>query len=174
MSLPTAILSGVAAAVSLNVMHECTRKTMPDAPRLDLVGMRALAKGVCALGGTPPEHLRAVTMAGDLASNALYYSAVALGGPERALTIGAVMGAAAGVGALALPGPLGLGSSAVNRTPQTQVMAAGMYFAAGLLAALVYRTITKSDEPGEEYLRRVAEAPRQTREVASRPALFEV
>ncbi len=143
MSATAAVLSGVAGAVSLNLMHECTRVSMPHPPRVDIVGMRAVAKIARATGHEPPQELRKTAMAGDLVANSLYYGLVGLGGRRNALAIGAVGGLAAGIGALLLSPTLGVGDAEVNRTRGTQVMTAGMYFAAGLIAGAVYRSVSR-------------------------------
>src|SRR5689334_12102213 len=75
-----ALLSGAAGAISLNLMHECTRKTMPHPPRVDIVGMRAVASIARATGHEPPSHLRNTALVGDLAANTLYYSLAGLAG----------------------------------------------------------------------------------------------
>jgi hypothetical protein len=136
-----AFVSGAAGAVCLNLMHECARKSVPDAPRVDIVGMRAVERISAAAGVAPPEHLRTVTFAGDVAANSLYYSAVGFAGPEHGLAVGAGLGVAAGLGAVLLPRPMGLGDAEVNRTPATTVMTAGMYLAAGLIAGALYRVM---------------------------------
>jgi hypothetical protein len=150
-NLAKAVLSGAVAAVALTATHEIIRRRVPNAPRLDVLGMRALSRSAQAMGADPPEQLRAAAMAGDILANTAYYSLAGSAGPERAIPIGASLGAIAGVGVLALPGPMGLGSEETNRTPATQAMAAGLYFGAGLVAGCVYRLLacdrTASDEP---------------------------
>jgi hypothetical protein len=106
--------------------------------------MRAIAKAASAAGTAPPEHLRAWTMAGDLASNALYYSAVGLA-PNAPLLAGAVAGVVAAAGLLCLPGPLGLGTDAVNRSRETEIMGASMYIIAGLVAGCTYQWLSRRD-----------------------------
>jgi hypothetical protein len=139
MNVLASVMSGVAGAISLNLMHECTRTTMPHPPRVDIVGMRAVAKIARASGHEPPRELRKTALAGDLVANSAYYGLVGVGGRENAVMVGAVGGLAAGIGALLLSPALHVGDAEVNRTPGTQVMAAGMYFAAGLIAGAVYR-----------------------------------
>jgi hypothetical protein len=141
MSTTAAVLSGIAGAVSLNLMHECTRKTVPHAPRVDIVGMRAVAKIARAVGAEPPTELRKTALAGDLVANSIYYAGVAFGGKRNAVLIGAVGGLAAGIGALLLSPPMGVGDAEVNRTTPTQVMTAGLYLGAGLIAGAVYRSL---------------------------------
>src|SRR4051812_15813848 len=61
-------------------------------------------------------------LGGDLLANGVYYSLVGAGGSEGALRRGALLGLLAGLGAVALPAPLGLGSEPSKRTPATQLM----------------------------------------------------
>ena len=82
-------IAGVAAAVAVNVAHEIVRRILPAAPRMDIVGMRALARTRSALGLRPSEHLRAQTLAADLLANSFYYSLVFTARPDRALSAGA-------------------------------------------------------------------------------------
>jgi hypothetical protein len=78
-------------------------------------------------------------LAGDLALNSLYYSLVGVGDREGAFQRGVLLGLAAGVGAVALPGPLGLGTGPSARTPATQAMTVAWYLVGGLAAAAAYR-----------------------------------
>ena len=132
--LPQALLSGLAGAVLLTVLHETVRQLRPaDAPRMDVLGIRGLRK---LLGHAPqPDHETAygLTLLGDIVSNGLYYSLVGTG--RGAWARGTALGVAAGVGAVVLPGPLGLGEAPSNRTPQTQLMTIAWYLAGGLAAA---------------------------------------
>jgi hypothetical protein len=66
---------------------------------------------------------------------------VGVGRPQGALLRGAALGLAAGLGAVFLPGPLGLGEAPSNRTPATTAMTIGWYLIGGLAAALAYRTM---------------------------------
>ena len=144
-STGAALLAGAAGAVSLNLMHECARVTVPNSPRVDVIGMRALAAITRWLGSEPPEHLRTATFGADLLANSAYYSAVGLKGTDDSMLLGGALGLAAGVGAVLLPGPMGLGDAEVNRTPQTQAMTVGMYLAAGIVAGAVYRLTAGRD-----------------------------
>ena len=55
-------------------------------------------------------------MVGDVLSNGLYYSLV--GGGRHTVRRGLLLGLAAGVGGVALPGPMGLGEAPSGRTPK--------------------------------------------------------
>src|SRR4051812_22056230 len=141
--LTTALLSGLAGAAALTVLHETVRRVRSDAPRMDTLGRRAIAKGLEAAGlETPPEdQLQAVALGGDVVANTLYYSLACLGKPS--LARGAVLGAAAGLGALFLAPLMGLGSRPGARTPQTAAMAVAWYTAGGLAASATHRALAE-------------------------------
>lgn len=138
MKLQDALLAGTAGAVVLNLLHEAARRVVPDAPRVDLVGRRALVRGLDAAGAVPPDErtLYGATLAGDVVSNALYYGLVGLGPRTGRRRRGLLLGLAAGVGAAVLPPHLGLGEAAVRRSPATAAMTVAWYTAGGLAAAV--------------------------------------
>jgi hypothetical protein len=138
-----ALGSGLAGACALTAVHETARHNLEDAPRMDVLGMRGIAKSMRKLGQEPPsgERLHQLALGGDIVSNALYYSLVAVGKPEGVWLRGALLGLAAGVGALLLPGPLGLGNEPGARTPSTKAMTVGWYLLGGLAAATAYRLL---------------------------------
>lgn len=140
-----ATASGLIGACVLTLIHESARQVIPKAPRMDILGMRAIAKSMRLLNQEPPpgEQLHNVTLMGDIISNALYYSMVGIGKPEKALLRGTVLGLAAGVGAVVLPEPLGLGNAPSARTLETKAMTVSWYTAGGIAAALAYRLLTK-------------------------------
>src|SRR5215218_2310300 len=109
--LRDALAAGAAGALALTAVHQLARRRVPYAPRMDVLGMRAIARGAHCAGRRPPtgRALYRATLAGDLISNTAYYSVVALGG-RHALRAGAGLGIAAGVGALVLPPLIGLGN----------------------------------------------------------------
>lgn len=140
-----ALGSGLAGAVALTLVHEAARRVIDDAPRMDVLGMRALAKTMRAVDVEPPVALHEAALAGDLVSNSLYYSLVGLGGREQALRNGAALGLAAGLGAIILPEPLGLGRQPTERAPRTQLMTIGWYLAGGLTAAAAFRLLSAEE-----------------------------
>jgi hypothetical protein len=114
---------------------------------MDVIGMRALSRTVRALGGRPArgDRLYRQTLWSDLVSNALYYSLAA--GPGRRPTgRGLLLGAAAGVGAAALPPLLGLGRSPGAKWPATPLLTVALYTAGGLVAAAAGRALGRCDE----------------------------
>ncbi|UYZ61883.1 hypothetical protein [Hymenobacter weizhouensis] len=146
-SIWRALGAGLAGAVALNVVHETVRRLRPhDAPRMDVLGMRGLRK-LLGLAQAPQPDTRtayALTLAGDLLSNGLYYSLVGTG--RSAWARGTVLGLAAGIGGVVLPGPLGLGEAPSNRTPQTQAMTVAWYLLGGVVAAAVARAGSRNQE----------------------------
>lgn len=137
--LQTAMLAGLAGACTVTLIHETMRRLDPDAPRMDVLGMRAIAKMMRAADLTPPpeDKLFGLTLAGDIVSNAAYYSLI--GGGKNAWVRGGLLGLAAGVGGVVLPGPLGLGTAPSNRTTKTQIMTVAWYLLGGLATAAVAR-----------------------------------
>jgi hypothetical protein len=59
------------------------------------------------------------------------------------LACGAALGLAAGVGAVALPERMGLGSAPSARTNETKAMTVAWYLAGGLAAGLAYSLLAK-------------------------------
>ena len=146
MKIESALGGGLAGALSLTLLHEAARRVLPSAPRLDVLGMRALAKSLSALEQPVPEQNRLHTAAlvGDLISNTLYYSLVGAGESSSARRRGVLLGLAAGIGAVVLPGPLGLGRGPSRRTVATQIMTIGWYLAGGLIAGVVAESLSES------------------------------
>jgi hypothetical protein len=116
---------------------------------MDVLGMRAIAKSLQRGAGQEPppaDELHTLALAGDIVANSLYYSLVGVGRPRGAVARGALLGLAAGVGAVLLPEPLGLGNEPSARTTETKAMTIGWYLAGGLAAALAYRLLTGDGE----------------------------
>jgi hypothetical protein len=135
------VAGGAAGALALTLVHEAARHAVPDAPRMDVLGKRALASGLRSAGMPPPPEprLHDLALAGDLVSNTAYYALVGVGGPDGAVARGTLLGLAAGLGAVFLPGPLGLGTGPSRRTSQTAGMTVALYTLGGLVAGAAYR-----------------------------------
>jgi L-ascorbate metabolism protein UlaG (beta-lactamase superfamily) len=132
-----ALGSGTVGAVALTALHETARRVLPNAPRADLLGERAIDRSLRALGRRPPSgpRLHRWALAGDLLSSSLFYSLVGSHGGRKAWLRGSLLGLGAGLGVVVLPGPLGLGSRPSARTPATVAMTLAWYVAGGLAAA---------------------------------------
>lgn len=138
--------SGLAGAATVNLANETARRFLHDAPRMDVVGKRAVTRLIRSVGAKPPKGraLFASAMAGDVISNAGYYGMVARA--ERPLLRGLVLGALAGAGAVGLTPRLGLGHAPVRRTGRTAWLTFGWYLAGGLVAGLVARAMGREEE----------------------------
>jgi hypothetical protein len=96
-----------------------------------------------AAGLTPPtgNALFVATLAGDVVSNALYYSTIGLVKNKHLLLCGAALGTAAGLGALELTKPMGLSDAPVTRTNETKILTVAWYTIGGLVAALTIKAL---------------------------------
>jgi hypothetical protein len=127
-----AMLSGVAGAVTLTSVHEVARRITDTAPRMDVLGMRAIARATGSNPGGDGDArpgLHNAALAGDLVANSAYYSLA------TTWTRGTVLGLLAGVGALALPRRMGLGDPPKSDMVSNQVMTVAWYLMGGLAAA---------------------------------------
>jgi hypothetical protein len=140
-----ALGSGLLGACALTLIHEAARRYLDDAPRMDVLGMRALSKTMRAVEVEPPIGLHEAALVGDIVSNSLYYSLVGAGDRREALRNGALLGLAAGLGAVFLPEPLGLGRQPTEST-RTQLMTVAWYLAGGLAAGAAYGALASDDD----------------------------
>jgi hypothetical protein len=141
-----ALGSGLVGALALTVIHETARRVAPEtAPRMDVLGMRAIQKAVRAVDAEPPVPLHEAALVGDIVSNSFYYSLVGAGSRGDAVRNGALLGLAAGLGAVFLPGPLGLGRQPTD-TPTTQALTVAWYLAGGLAAGAAYAALSADDD----------------------------
>jgi len=147
-----ALEGGVAGAAALTLIHETVKKAVPNAPRMDLLGMSALSKGLKVIGAKTPDERRlyGLSLTGDLISNTVFYSFAGIGKKENALLRGAALGLAAGLGAVLLPKPLGLNQDTSNRTVPTKVMTVGLYVVGGLVAAGVMKFLDRKKHKKNE------------------------
>jgi hypothetical protein len=138
MSIGRALANGAAGALTVTALNEGVRRVYPHAPRMDVIGMRALAAMLRGAHVEPParDDLYYVTLVGDLATNTLYYSLV---GDAPTWKRGIGLGLAAGIGAALLPQPLGLGTQPRQRVPITQLLTVAWYVAGGIAAVVAAR-----------------------------------
>jgi len=145
MKLIKSIESGFAGALALTLVHEGLKRTTHRAPRMDLLGMNALAKllnkGRLPVPGTG--KLFWLTMAGDVISNTLYYSLSGAGSRRGQALRGSMLGLAAGIGAVILPKHLGLSNAPSNRTTATKVFTVGLYFLGAVVTVAVLKSLDR-------------------------------
>ncbi len=142
-----ALAAGLAGAVTVTVLNEGARRLVPHAPRIEVIGERALSGSLEAAGLRSPRgaSLYRWTLAGDLLSNSLYYALVGAGDARLSLRRGGSLGFAAGLGAVLLPRPLGLGRQPGARAPVTPLLTMAWYLAGGLVSAATYRRLGPTD-----------------------------
>ncbi len=140
-----ATVGGFAGACALTLINEGIARIDTKAPRLDLLGMNAVAKLVKSPASTPDfvKKVLPMSVVGDLVSNTLYYALASGASKQRTLIRGALLGLGAGIGAVALPKPMGLDEKTTNLTPRTQAMTVLYYVVGGLIAAAAINAIDK-------------------------------
>ena len=139
----TALGSGIVGATALTAVHETARHLIPHAPRMDVIGGRAITRPLRAAGVRPPRWNRVFwyTLAGEAISNSLYYSLVGIGPRRHAWKRGLLLGLGAGLGAAFLPPVMGLGRQPHRRAPFTQLLTIAWYTVGGLAAAATFRAL---------------------------------
>ena len=143
-----ALGAGLVGACTLTLLHESARRLTPHAPRMDVMGMRAIAKSLSKIGMTPPsdDRLHRLALIGDLVSNSFYYSLIGVGDDDHVWRRGALLGLSAGISAVTLPRPLDLGRQPGERAPMTQIMTMAWYLAGGLAAAAASRCFSSASD----------------------------
>ena len=138
-----AITAGAAGAGATTLTHELTRRLVPNAPRVDLLGMQGVAHLLEAVGVEAPDGtaLFNLTLAGDLVSNTAYFGLAGAAPRDRATIVGMALGVVAGLGAVFLPGPLGLSTQPTERTTATKAMTVALYTIGGLATGTTYQAI---------------------------------
>ena len=131
------LASGAIGAGVLTLIHQSAKDRLPRAPRMDVVGMRAIDHVTQWIGARvlPRPQLHRAALAGDLIANSLYYSMVVGRTPAETWRRGLMLGAMAGVGALSLPERLGLGTPPGSGSRSNQLMTVAWYVLGGLAAA---------------------------------------
>ncbi len=158
MKATTVLTGGLAGATALTLIHEGIKKVVPQAPRVDRLGMQAISKGLHKAGKRVPKKdaLFTAALVGDLVSNAIFYSAAGIGNEKNIWWRSTVLGLAAGVGAVILPEPLGLSKQYTNKTVATKLMTIGLYVAGSLVTTAVIKLLNrKKQESHEEWEQRL-------------------
>lgn len=147
-----AVGAGIAGAVAVTLLNEVGRQLDDRAPRLDLLGERALAKTLRRLGARRPRprKLRRLALAADLFANSLFYGVLFAGRPRPWLR-GALGGAIAGVSAPLLAPALGIERRGRKAQP-VPALSVAWYTGAGLAASAVYKALAPRRAPRTQSL----------------------
>ena len=151
MNTESAIEGGITGAATLTILHELVRKFVPDAPRMDELGIQALTKIFKKLHLEVPDkdQMYLIATGSELATNGLYYAIAGAGSKDNVWLRGALLGGLAGVSAVALPEALGLDESASSRTLKTKVMTFAWYLLGGIVAAGVTQELDRRQRKSE-------------------------
>ncbi|MEJ6982589.1 hypothetical protein WG906_19135 [Pedobacter sp. P351] len=149
MKLISSIGGGLAGACALTILHEIVKRINNDAPRMDLLGMQTVKKGMQSAEQPVPEdkHLYQIALAGDIVSNTIYYSLGIAGKRKYIWPKGALTGLSAGIAAIFLPKALGLNPAYSSRTLTTKAFTTGLYLIGGLVASAVAKKIENKTRP---------------------------
>ncbi|RZJ33449.1 MAG: hypothetical protein EOO51_13920 [Flavobacterium sp.] len=145
MSIPRNLLAGLGGAIALNILHESLKKKSKNMPRVDRLGEEAVQKALNAAGtGIEDEaNLYLATLASDVISNGLYYSAIGYGNPKYTWIKAIALGITGGAGAIGLPGPLGLDPTPVTKSNTTKSLTIGYYLFGALVTAAILKSMEK-------------------------------
>jgi hypothetical protein len=152
MKVSAAIAGGLAGTLTVASLHEALRRLTPDAPRMDILDMDLIRKGLKSIHKEVPEEkeLQRWAVGGELIADTAYYSLTGLGGKKGVWVRGTLLGLFAGITAVVLPKPLGLPEEWSNKTLGTQLMTVGLYLAGGLVAAAVTQLVENAQKANEE------------------------
>ena len=151
MKVSAALAGGLAGTVTVASIHEALRRITPDAPRMDILDMELIRKGLKSMNKEVPgeDKLQRWAVGGELFCDTAYYGLVATGSKKGVWLRGALLGLVAGVTAVILPRPLGLPEEPSNKTVGTQLMTIGLYLMGGLVAATITQLVDNSQSNNE-------------------------
>ena len=151
MKVSAGLTGGLAGTLTVASIHEALKRITPDAPRMDILDMELIRKGLKSMNKEVPgeEELRRWAVGGELFCDTAYYGLVAMGGKKGVWFRGALLGLVAGVTAVILPKPLGLPEEPSNKTLGTQLMTIGLYLMGGLVAAAITKLVDNAQSHNE-------------------------
>lgn len=142
METTRALAAGTAGAFALNALHESARRVVPNAPRVELMAMKAIQRFFLSPFNVhmPERRLYWATLAGDLISNSLFYAFVVGSGKSRrsVWSRAALFGLGAGALAVVSPPAAGLGQQPTRNMKATGAMTIAWYVAGALVAAALF------------------------------------
>ena len=143
MKVSAGLAGGLAGTLTVASIHEALRRVTPDAPRMDILDMELIRKGLKSMNKEVPgeDELQRWAVGGELFCDTAYYSLAAIGGKKGVWFRGGLLGLVAGVTAVILPKPFGLPEEPSNKTLGTQLMTIGLYLMGGLVTAAVTQLV---------------------------------
>lgn len=152
MKVSAALAGGLAGTVTVASLHEALRRVTPNAPRMDLLDMELVRKGLKSINKKQPskEGVQRWAVGGELLGDTAYYGLAAIGNKKSVWLRGALLGLVAGVTAVILPKPLHIHEDTANKTVGTTLMTIGLYLAGGLVAAAMAQLVENAQTDEEE------------------------
>ena len=151
MKASAALAGGLAGTLTVASLHDALKRVTHDAPRMDLLNIALIRKGLKSMNKEVPgeDELQRWAVGGELFCDTAYYSLAGVGGKKGVWFRGALLGLVAGVTAVVLPKPLGLPEEPSNKTLGTQLMTIGLYLMGGLVAAAVTQLVDNAQSNNE-------------------------
>jgi hypothetical protein len=155
MKSSSALAGGLAGTLTVASIHEALRRVTPDAPRMDLLDMDLIRKGLKIINKEAPreDKLQRLAVGGELFCDTAYYGLAGIGSKKGVWLRGALLGLVAGVTAVALPKPLGLPKERSSKTLGTELMTIGLYLMGGLAAAAMAQLVDEAQNDEEVSLK---------------------
>ena len=151
MKVSAGLAGGLAGTLTVAATHEALKRVTPNAPRMDVLDMDLIRKGLKSMNKEVPgeDELQRWAVGGELFCDTAYYGLAAAGGKKGVWLRGALLGLVAGVTAVILPKPLGLPEEPSNKTLGTQLMTVGLYLMGGLVAAAITQLVDTAQSNNE-------------------------
>ena len=151
MKVTAGLAGGLAGTLTVASLHEALRRITPDAPRMDILDMELIRKGLKSINKEVPEEdeLQRWAVGGELVCDTAYYGLTGVGGKRGIWLRGILLGLVAGVTAVVLPKPLGLSKEPGNKTLGTELMTIGLYLMGGLVAAATTQLVNSAQSNNE-------------------------
>ena len=152
MKVSAALAGGLAGTVSVASMHEALRRITLDAPRMDILDMELIRKGLASMNKKIPaeNELQRWAVGGELLCDTAYFGLAGMGGKKGVWLRGALLGLGAGIAAVVLPKPLGLPEESSNKTTATKLMTIGLYLIGGIVAAATTQLVDNAQENNKD------------------------
>lgn len=145
MKLVKALISGLIGTGTAALLHRGAREIYPEAPRVDILGIRVWSKILRKADIDRPSRkgLYWITLADTVVSGSLYYGLVGAGSRRGSWARGAMLGTASGLAGVALPPVLKTPSEPTTLTKDTQIMTIALGLIGGLAAAAAYNILDR-------------------------------
>jgi len=152
MKKSAALAGGLAGTVTVASIHEALKRITPDAPRMDLLDMELIRKGLASMNKKIPaeNELQRWAVGGELLCDTAYFGLAGMGGKKGVWLRGALLGLGAGIAAVVLPNHLAFPEESSNKTTATKLMTIGLYLIGGIVAAATTQLVDNAQENNKD------------------------